>query len=245
MATASYYDYTIGSSNDVAWATLPTIKHNSSDNITLKTSSRVENILAKAKAPKKVIASIEFESDLIKYINDANSVNLSYIYYVHGLLSKHSDTKIMADIDKLIGYSNKMVTKKLIYEFSFDPTAHGAGMTNLAIIDGVLEFLPNAMMQATFLKSIMMGIYNGRSGYVIIRYYTDEMIKNMADKLKATPIDGGYLIDDPNGKTVFVKGMERRDILDIISYGRIGSVIDLSLPNHKELYICISNGSRG
>jgi hypothetical protein len=189
--------------------------------------------------PEKKKMFNAFESSLIQFIN-TNIMNVSAAV-INMLYSPLSLThKVFQDMKKSEETNYKHTSRQVCsYEFlSFVPPRNG--VANIIFIDGVLEFIPNMMAQALFLKSALMQLRNGTSGYVFIKFYSSAELKEKAKELNLEIVPEGFQVDLADGKKSIITGIDRSEIIDMLAYGRIGSRSGLGDIYDKE-YICLTN----
>jgi len=205
-----------------------------------KAASRLEAFLYKSEAqvmanvasekeakPNKARKTAEFESLLIQYLNrDVMSTPASYILYAHGMIDPVNN--LLVDMTRSAG-SNQRHVIKLMRTYT-NPNPEEMGSKNLVILDGVLEFLPNTLAQAMVLKNMLYFISNGSRGYLIIRNYAPTLLEANKTVWKLEPKDDGYFINNIKEGKSFLRGLTKKDIQNIIGFGRVGAIIDARIP---------------
>lgn len=188
--------------------------------------------------------SIELKSCLLNYVNE-KIVHIvgSYLFSFYSPLalciSDLLKDPASSPLQDLIGLSNNERERYRLESIDAysNPFLFADGLYRNAIfLDGVLEYFPSMMEKATFLKSISSFFYNsGKNGYLIIKHYTPEYLKDNAQALHLTPKDDGFITKKFNGDDTFIRGITHNDVAILSSFSRLSQSKKMDLPTKETI----------
>ena len=188
--------------------------------------------------------SLELKSCLLNYVNE-NIVHIvgSYLFSFYSPLALHIGELLkdpanspLQDLMDLNNNDRERYRLESIDAYS-NPFLFADGLYRNAIfLDGVLEYFPSMMEKATFLKSISSFFYNsGKNGYLIIKHYTPEYLKDNAQALHLTPKDDGFITKKFNGADTFIRGITHNDVAILSSFSRLSQSKKMNLPTKETI----------
>lgn len=214
-------------------------------------------IMSKEKETKKTKQSdtkIEVKSELLKWFDD--TIGLSHGNYnllLHSPMYNPDNSDLVSDFNNLhvpygAAYTSISVdlTNDVLNNIQkcADNFPRGASPFKNIFVEGILEHLPNNMMRALVVKSLVSMLTRSTKGYIILHTLSNDHIKDMIGPFNLQSQDNGYVVNINNNNLPF-NGIENDESNAIIAFARIQSITiskDNIFKNFKDSCTLINNG---